>query len=353
MQRGVGRPWPVTEPLMDPFRPAQQTKSRSRVRMLARANAGSVVAAVTTVESLLVWNSLSNRKVAELPFHFIADPDCFAVSKDGRCCFGCLESCHSWETAKAPGSGWVICLDLVTGKPIWERRDLNGERSVTLSSLGDRVFCGSSSGAEIVATADGQRLGTVKGARKIVVSRFSNRMLVLKAVPELVTTDLEPVARLPRCKSPELLNAVFGKLSVLVAEPGKSLRCFSTDSGRLLWESAPMHVREIVYSRARNCFYGHQFDESAAESARLIRWDSRTGKETEVCKLKTDGWVFIRDASRVLATDGTCIDCQSGQKLKRLSFPKEPNPVFKPADAKSSFDRLGAWLRDNPWAQAN
>jgi hypothetical protein len=321
--------------------------------MLSRANAGSLVAAVTTSESLLVWNSATNRKVTELPIHFIADPDCFAVSKDGRRCFGCLESCHSWEAAKAPGNGWVICLDLVTGKPIWERRDLKGERSVTLSSAGDRVFCGNSSGAEIVAAADGQSLGRVKGARKIVASRFSERMLVLKAVPELVTTAFQPVAGLPRSKSPDLLHAAFGKESVLIGEPGKGLRCFSSDSGCLLWESAPMHVREIAYSRARNCFYGHQFDEFAAESDRLIRCDSVTGKKTEVCKLKTDKWVFIRDASRVLATDGTCIDCQSGRKLKKLSFPKEPNPFFKPADARSSFDRLGAWLSDNPWAQAN
>jgi hypothetical protein len=321
--------------------------------MLSRANAGRMVAAVTTGESVLVWNSVSNRKVAELPFHFIANPDCFAVSKDGQRCFGCLESCHSWEAAKAPGNGWVICLDLATGNPIWERRDLKGEQSVTLSSAGDRVFCGNSSGAEIVAAADGQSLGSVKGARKIVASRFSERMLVLKAVPELVTPDFQTVARLPRSKSPDSLNAAFGEETVLIGEPGKRLRCFSSDSGCLLWESAPMHVREIAYSRARNCFYGHQFDESAAEGDRLIRWDSVTGKKTEVCKLKTDEWVFIRDASRVLATDGTCIDCHSGRKLKRLSFPKEPNPFFKHADAKSSFDRLGAWLSDNPWAQAN
>jgi hypothetical protein len=321
--------------------------------MLSRANAGSLVAAVTTSESLLVWNSATNRKVTELSFHFIADPDYFAVSKDGRRCFGCLESCHSWEAAKAPGNGWVVCLDLVTGKPIWERRDLKGERSVTLSSAGDRVFCGNSSGAEIVTAADGQSLGRVKGARKIVASRFSERMLVLKAVPELMTTAFQPVARLPRSKSPDLLNAAFGKETVLIGEPGKGLRCFSSDSGCLLWESAPMHVREIAYSSARNCFYGHQLDESGAKSDRLISWETMTGKETEVCKLKTDKWVFIRDASRVLATDGTCIDCQSGRKLKRLSFPREPNPFFKPADAKSSFDRLAAWLSDNPWAQAN
>lgn len=321
--------------------------------MLSRANVGSLVAAVTTGESLLVWDSASNRKVTELPFHFIADPDCFAVSKDGRRCFGCLQSVHSWEAAKAPGSGWVICLDLATGKPIWERRDLKGEQSVTLSSSEDRVFCGSSSGTEVVSAAGGQRLGWVKGARKIVESRFSERMLVLKAVPELVTTAFQPVARLPRSKSPDLLHAAFGKESVLIGEPGKALRCFSSDSACLLWESAPMHVREIAYSSAKNCFYGHQLDESGAMSDRLIRCETMTGKETEVGKLKTDEWVFIRDASQVLATDGTCIDCQSGRKLKRLSFPKEPNPFFKPADANSSFDRLGAWLSDNSWAQAS
>jgi WD40 repeat protein len=302
----------------------------SAIRHLDAPHDGPRIAGGEFAYTVYVWDLKARKRVAvfETPLDFGGRR--LAINPRGDIC-----AVASWTL------GGLACYSADSGEVVWVKDNLKKLQNLGYSPDGTRLYCGSERGAMMVLDAEtGSEIAKYPSTDDAYCSPYEPIELLSKRTGpiELRRAGANRPIILARTGF-AIHDAAFGGDRVCISEAGGGnpwskdnappvLRCLDTGSGAELWRYTPRrgwNIPLLAYTSKAGAFFGVERNYMTTAQKRLLRFDSDSGKRTQVVGLEKPcaTEVFCSRGESLLTSEGELIDVLTGATKKWFRFPSD------------------------------
>lgn len=317
----------------------------SAIRHLAVSDESGIVVAALFEETVQIWSWKTGDQLGEFETALDFGGRRLAVTPDGTACI-----VGSYGRRKK-GMRGLSAYSIPNGTLLWRREDIPHIQVVSLSGSGQEIYCGvEGSSAYIIETATGETLGRVRGATRIVGSRYTQHNLIVQKCPE-VAMDCSVTSKV-RFNYPNylmrgpskfqisplsfgLLDAVFSPDAVCLVEPKDALhpreniggtRLIDLETGAVRWH-IDIGSNHLAFNASDGRFYCVTAPRANPRDCSLIRLASTLLDCDQVAFLGPYWEGAFSPLGTILVTPpGDIYETSTGDLLMHLEFPERDYP---------------------------
>ena len=318
----------------------------SAIRHLAVSDESEIIAAALFEKTVQIWSWKTGQQIGEFQTMLDFGGRRLALSPDGtRCIVG------PWSR-KGRGPRGLAAYSVPDGQLLWNREEIGHIQDVGISGSGQEIYCGvEGSSAYIIEASTGETRGRVRGATKIVGSRYSQHNLIVQKRPKAVM-DCRPITSKNYFKYPNylmrgpsefeiqplsfgLLAAAFSPDAVCLSEPKDGLhprenmggiRLVDLETGAARWH-LDIGSNHLAYNSSDAKFYCVAAPQDNPRDSSLIRLASNILDCDQVALLGSCWEAAFSPSGTVLVTvQGDVYESSTGDLLMHLEFPERDYP---------------------------
>jgi len=206
-----------------------------------------------------------------------------------------------------------------SGEIRWHRPDLKKVQMLTLSADGERLFCGREGfPCEIISASDGKSLGSFRGARRVMESKWEPMTLLDRLNPVVQETNGATKFQVLR-ETFAILDATFAPGRLYVSESGGSVRCLSTRDGQEIWRYDPTngsHIVTLAYRSVDDCLLGIEWPYEHGGNLSMLTWKAQSGLTVSSIDIASyPAYGICRDGQLLITGGRQVISSIDGQHL--------------------------------------
>ncbi|HMF18417.1 MAG TPA: hypothetical protein VKE98_14500, partial [Gemmataceae bacterium] len=279
---------------------------------LSTSWAGSTIAAGEFQRVVHIWDLASRKHLGKFETVLgIGKGSYLSIASNGKWCI-----CAAFEDEG------VAMYSTAEGNEIWRRKDLGELRSVRIAVDEGRVYCCCDS-CHILNWETGETIETLPDVRRVWESPYEPLALLEKKNLVFQTPDEQTIASVER-ETFAVLSVSFAPGLVCISESGGPIRCLNSQTGAEIWRYSlsDEHFLKLGFNDQNRTFVGVCWEYKRGGKFRLYKFEPESGKTSVVAELPTAAtFAFCQRGSRLLSSNGSIIDTDTGQTEEVLTFP--------------------------------
>lgn len=302
----------------------------SAIRHLAITDESSIVAAALFEKTVQIWSWKTGEQLGEFQTMLDFGGRRLALTPDGRSCI-----VGAWGQ-RGRGPRGLAAYSIPDGKLLWNREEIRHIQYVSLGGSGREIYCGTDdSSAHIINSATGETLERVRGAKRVLGSRYTGDRLVVQTG--------RPAGYLVRGRSEfeipalsfGLSDAAFSPEAVCISEPKNAihpdkeiggLRLFDLASGELRWY-LDLGADGLAFNSVDQRFYCVAVNGNGSSYRSLVRLHGDILQCDRVVSLGHCWGSAFSPSGRILVTvHGDVYDTATGAQIGFMDFPQRDYP---------------------------
>jgi hypothetical protein len=319
----------------------------SSIRHLSVTDASSIVAAALFEKTVQIWSWKTGQQLGEFETMLDFGGRSLALTPDGCACI------VGARGQRGRGSRGLAAYSIPDGKLLWNRAEIRHIQNVRVSGSGQEIYCGvEGSSAYIIHAATGDSVGRVRGARKIVGSRYTQHSLIVqkrpKAVKDCQYSNSKVGSNYPNylMRGPSefqifplsfgLLDAAFSPDAVCLSEPKDYLhpreniggiRLIDLEKGDSRWH-LDIGSNHLAFNLSDTRFYCIAAPSADPHNSSLIRLAS-TILDCDQVALLGQCWeaAFSPSGTTLVTSQGDVHETSTGDLVMHLEFPQRDYPA--------------------------
>ena len=319
----------------------------SSIRHLAVTDESSIVAAALIEKTVQIWCWKTGQQLGEFQSMLDFGGRRLALTPDGAVCI-----VGAWGQ-RGRGPRGLAAYSIPEGKLLWNREEIRHIQHVRVSGSGQEIYCGvEGSSAYIIEATTGETLGRIRGAIKVVGSRYTQHTLIMQKRPRVVRQCGYPSSMVSftypnylirgpseleiRPFSFGLLDAVFSPDSLCLSEPKDALhpreniggiRLIDLETGEPRWH-IDIGSNDLAFNSSDSRFYCIAAPDSNPRASSLIRLASTLRDCDQVALLGDQCWeaAFSPSGTILVTAQGDVFATSTGDLLMHLEFPEHDYP---------------------------
>jgi hypothetical protein len=297
----------------------------SAIQHLAITDESSIVAAALFEKTVQIWSWKTGQQLGEFQTMLDFGGRRLALTPDGS------KGIVGAYGQLGRGKRGLAAYSVPDGRLVWNRADIRHIQYVSLSGSGREIYCGvEDSSAQIIETSTGETVDRIRGATRVIASRYTSHRLVVRKGRYVVQGETQFEIR---PFSFGLIDATFSPEAVCLSEPKDYLhpqenfggiRLIDIATGEPLWY-LDLGAIHLAFNSSDQRFYclGGSGDARPA----LMRLASTVPACDQVVALRKWEEGAFTPSGRVLVTvQGDVHETSTGALLIHLDFPQREYP---------------------------